>query len=575
MRYLQQQQQHKYTGDDSSDDDWDDLGRSLRTPTPRTSTEQLQVHALRRHLSTAFARVGMKDRRTNNAGIVNLKDMRPLPLLPPELWMLILQYSTYPSSSFSPETELPTSFLSPALTPATFAPRLGHYRATMAHKRNLALVSKEWNAYAQPVLYEFVWLARAKQAQALALTLLCGAYCLPAGTPSASASLLALTDPDAPAPAAAPAHVSAGLGRFIKRLHVETPPLERCNPADLRLIVDYAPTLETYSDVRSVRRRPAAQNALFAALAAGGGLRRLSWTSYDDPALVGLGVGFSAMGARLEYLELSLVSSFSRADAAQAHCVPTAVSGLVLPTLRTLKVTLDNAAFAALSTWELPELRHLSVLSADFSYAGEGFARFFAVHGARLVQLELGHSSAHLEEHYVTPGSGSSRGSRTLNLGEWCPDLEEFVCSADAAWDWQHPDWIAPHTLLSSHPRVSLIGIRGIDARLRDDYVDSGRSASGESFLFRLREQMESLLRREAFPRLKYVRDMSGGSDLLRRGEVSLDLRGRGGGGDERVVRFWEGVLGRCREEGVWLEDWLGVNVTSGSLRRARASCAV
>jgi hypothetical protein len=40
----------------------------------------------------------------------------------------------------------------------------------------------------------------------------------------------------------------------------------------------------------------------------------------------------------------------------------------------------------------------------------------------------------------------------------------------------------------------------------------------------------------------------------------------------ERVVKFWEGVLGRCRDEGVWLEDWRGWNVTSGSLRRTRGA---
>ncbi|KAJ7635248.1 hypothetical protein FB45DRAFT_1002596 [Roridomyces roridus] len=585
---------NKYSCTDGAEYQDDQYNLTRTTPIPtrtRTSTvTTAQVHGLRRRISTVFARVssnlGGRDRRSNNTSTrkdTPLPPLRPLPSLPPELWIQILEYSTYPSSSHvCLETELPTSFLSPALSPASFGPRLAHYRATMAHKRNLTLVSREWNAYAQPVLYEFVWVARSKQAQALALTLLCGAYCLAAGKASsfASASLAALTDPDAQPPfrPPAPAHVRAGVGRFIKRLHVETPPLERCNPADLRLIVDYAPALEVYSDVRSVRRRPAAQDALFAALAAGGGLRRLTWTNYDDPALVGLGVGLGgtgAMGARLEYLELSLVSSARVA----ALCTPsTTASGLALPALRTLKVTLDNAAFAALSTWALPALRHLSVLSADFSYAGEGFARFFAVHGARLRQLELGHSSAHLEEHYLTGRPGGGGGAQgALSLATWCPALEEFVCSADAAWNWQHPDWIAPHTLLSAHPRVSLIGIRGIDARLRDDYAAAAVGADDNAFFFRLREQVESLLRREAFPRLKYVRDMSAGSDALRRGVVGLCHEKDSDSdapGDARVVRFWEGVLGRCKEEGVWLEDWRGVNVTTGSLRRAHAGCA-
>ncbi|KAJ7098500.1 hypothetical protein B0H15DRAFT_579883 [Mycena belliarum] len=496
----------------------------------------------------------------------------PLPELPPELWILILEFSTYPnttspssSAASAPSLELASSFLSPALTPASLAPRLAHYRKAMRHKRALTLVCKKWHGYAQPVLYSFVWIARAAQARALALTLLCQACCLP--------------------PGAAPAHASAG--RFIRRLHIETPALERCAPADLRTILDYAPALEVYSDYRSVRRGGAgAPGEVFAALAQGGGLRALSWTNYDDPALVGLGIGLGLgvgvgvghMGGRLEYLELSFVSSALAPRGAECRIGDGAGAGagLVLPELRTLKVTLDNATFAVLSTWELPALRNLSVLSADFSYAGAGFARFFAVHGGGLRQLELGHSSAHIEEHYLTappappangPGAVGAHGAHGLSLAAWCPRLEEFVCSADAEWNWQHPDWIAPHLLLPAHPTVTLIGIRGIDARLWDDYARRG----GEDTFFGLREQVESLLRREAFPRLRYVRDMSEGSDMMRRGVVGL--RGAavtGARGDERVVRFWEGVLGRCREEGVWLEDWRGWNVTGGALRRAR-----
>ncbi|KAJ7025198.1 hypothetical protein C8F04DRAFT_1300619 [Mycena alexandri] len=469
----------------------------------------------------------------------------------------------------------------------------------MRHKRNLTLVSKKWHGYAQPVLYASVWIARSSQAKALALTLLCQACCLD--------------------PASAPA-TRTSAGRFIRRLHIETPALERCNATDLRTIIDYAPGLEVYSDYRSIRRGGDragggagwAPEEVFRALAQGGGLRRLSWTNYDDPALVGLGMGLGMgvtlagggvgaaghMGARLEYLELNFVSSAVGAyTSSSLECVPGAAApggGLVLPELRTLKVTLDNATFAVLSTWELPALRNLSVVSADFSYASQGFRRFFAVHGAGLRQLELGHSSAHIEEHYLTapppPASATNAnnsnnngrlGLEGLSLAAWCPHLEEFVCSADAEWNWQHPDWIAPHLLLPAHPTVKLIGIRGIDARLWDDYQrhvphhhqQQQNAADGDAAFFGLREQVESLLRREAFPRLRYVRDMSEGSDRMRRGLVGL-RQPEGGRGDarerERVVRFWEGVLGRCKDEGVWLEDWRGWNVTGGSLRRTR-----
>ncbi|THU76632.1 hypothetical protein K435DRAFT_974338 [Dendrothele bispora CBS 962.96] len=50
------------------------------------------------------------------------------------------------------------------------------YLRLMDQKRSFALVSKMWNAYAQPALYEWVWLSNKRQAKALALTLLCQGY---------------------------------------------------------------------------------------------------------------------------------------------------------------------------------------------------------------------------------------------------------------------------------------------------------------------------------------------------------------------------------------------------------------
>ncbi|KAJ6451908.1 hypothetical protein C8R45DRAFT_1041462 [Mycena sanguinolenta] len=314
---------------------------------------------------------------------------------------------------------------------------------------------------------------------------------------------------------------------------------------------------------------------------------------------VGMGVGMGHMGGQLEYLELNFVSSAVSPSHSKQHLESSAALALSLPALKTLKVALDNATFAVLSTWDLPALRNLSVLSADFSYAREGFRQFFAVHGKGLRQLELGHSSAHIEEHYLTAppppaaGAGANAGGAAsgLSLAEWCPHLEEFVCSADAAWDWTHPDWIAPHLLLPAHPTVTLIGIRGTDARLRDDYARLADGHGGEDeddAFFGLRAQFETLLRREAFPRLRYVRDLSEGSDRMRRGKAGLSLRASfvhhaPSAGERaidarergRVVSFWEDVLERCREEGVWLEDWRGWNVTRSGLRRARLGLGV
>ena len=36
-----------------------------------------------------------------------------------------------------------------------------------------------------------------------------------------------------------------------------------------------------------------------------------------------------------------------------------------------------------------------------------------------------------------------------------------------------------------------------------------------------------------------------------------------------RVLKFWKNVLKQCKEGVGWLEDWEGVSVTAGDLRRA------
>jgi len=55
----------------------------------------------------------------------------------------------------------------------------------------------------------------------------------------------------------------------------------------------------------------------------------------------------------------------------------------------------------------MPALQNLSVVSADFSYAGPGFASFFEVHGGKILELELGHSTGAIQEFWLTnPGGG-------------------------------------------------------------------------------------------------------------------------------------------------------------------------
>lgn len=141
-----------------------------------------------------------------------------LPFIPPEIWGIIIQHAcVFNHDPLDTSHEL--SFLE---SPST---QLATYRASMATKKNLSLVSHQWNALARTFLYEFVWISRAAQAKSLARTLLMEyVETLPSS------------------------------GKFIRRLHIETPALERCAPADLRTILDYSPHLYIYSDHHSVQR---------------------------------------------------------------------------------------------------------------------------------------------------------------------------------------------------------------------------------------------------------------------------------------------------------------------------------
>ncbi|ETW75576.1 hypothetical protein HETIRDRAFT_391201 [Heterobasidion irregulare TC 32-1] len=445
------------------------------------------------------------------------------------------------------------SFLeSPAL-------QLAAYYASMRFKANISLVSKRWNAFVKVYMYEFVWISRAVQAKALAHTL-----------------LLEFVE---------------GLGssgRFIRRLHIETPVLERCSPADLQTILEYSPQLTIYTDHQSIQRnrydivpdpRCSPERLLSLLAHPNSTLRRLAWTSYDDvPFHLRMSPLQDMPTRRLEYLELSSCSPNFHALFSESADLASAAMRVSLPALRSLKVSLDNGMFAVLASWDMPALRNLSVVSADFSYTGKGFFRFFAAHGAALQQLELGHSSSLIEEHYLTTHPRRHRqlhgtdvdadeGREPLSLARWCPNLRELICSADAEWHWESPDWIAPHILLPRHPRLTMIAIRDIDARITSalDMTEGGGihaaaagAAGDDTAFFPLLEQMSSLLLRDAFPALKYVRDLSVESHEMRAQYPH-----------PAVAKFWRRVLRRCQERDVWLEDYTGVNITPSALKRA------
>ncbi|KAF9473823.1 hypothetical protein BDN70DRAFT_885493 [Pholiota conissans] len=674
------------------------------------------------------------------------------PSLPAELWLLILKYASYPPFVDLPSPSgiaKPSSPSNPSYTraypyPTTYDPnaealtflhhptahthlpeRLAAYRAQMRAKAALRRVCRAWSVIAHEILYEFVWIASAREGRELAGKLCGDVGAVPLGATvsvgrkvdeakeketvdeerkgSFGRKWMGKAKRETVATADSRSIISRksssfalpppSVGRWIKRLHVETRSLERCSPHDLLLILQHCPNLEEYSDYKSIRRpmhplvlslsdvapfsigsdnedcelvarqrqqQQQHQQALLTPDALlynllSRPLRRLTWTNYDyDSTDFESGVRFyedvvapklSAMGGQLEYLELVLsgtamwgmgqrssmgwgvggnadvfgqesrgvggltmslaknpaqgiygaanmltqleaaytstsvtaayppsVASLSLSDGGEPI---TSIDGfafaLSLPSLRALKATLDDATFVVLSTWDMPSLEQLAIVAADYGYAAPGFRRFFEVHGSKLRQLELGHSSGAIEEAWITEPAGQSYlddDSSAITLEAWCPLLKEFICSADAEWNWQRPDWIAPHVLLPSHKGVKFIGVRDMEKRLMSDLDEALRRRRGDGGrtrrdnfevvegwedwedgdedeevedqevdeqneeeedgeesrerreddpYFALLQQFGSLLRPEAFPALRYVRDMSWESDIMRR----------------------------------------------------------
>ena len=112
--------------------------------------------------------------------------------------------------------------------------------------------------------------------------------------------------------------------------------------------------------------------------------------------------------------------------------------------------------------------------------------------------------------------------------------MPEFICNVDAEWNWETPDCIAPHVLLPSHPGLEFIGVERLERRLisdADKWVWRRRSGhvsneeeEHEDPYFMLLQQFGSMLTEEAFPSLRFVRDMSWYSDIIRRsGRLQVD----------------------------------------------------
>lgn len=429
--------------------------------------------------------------------------------IPPELWLLIFREATYITPD---ETEQELSFLK---REQSVACQLEAYRENIRLKFDLTRVCRKWHALMQEFMYEFVWISRGVQAKALARTLLLEDC---RGSPISS-------------------------GWYIRRLHIETSTLDPCAPIDIRCILDFASQLVVYTDRHSVKQNAFAPHdprctteTIFSLVAQSSkDLRRLSWKNSDEtPLHIQMSALFNRPSA-IEYLEIT-----SGSPDHAAYRAPASFPAIEFPALRSLKVEVDDFTFSIFAAWKMPKLQNLSVVSCEFNYRGVGFSSFFQTHGSSLSQLELGHSSSLVESHDLNlPFS-------ELQLSKWCPNLREFICSADAEWHWQTPDWIPPHVLLPTHPTVEFIGIRGINKRLAEN-----------EDTFMLLEQLHSL-QRDAFPNLRFIRDLSPESHALRIHRPSV-----------RIATFWTRLLKTCQEQGVWLEDLHGVNITDRALKRA------
>jgi len=285
-----------------------------------------------------------------------------------------------------------------------------------------------------------------------------------------------------------------------------------------------------------------------------------------------------------------------------------------------------------------------------------GFKKFMEVHGGGLISFEIvGGGESGEEEGWITERENgieySTSRVQNLHLPSTSPLLKHFICSSNASeWNWETPDWIAPHVLMPEHFGVERIGVWGLEGKVvRGDYDGVGttfglgrrrRTISTwttprwsrpstldddeehlleEQPFFMLQEQFGSLLRREAFPSLVCIRDMSWESDLIRKsvgigcssepqsstvdpltptpstkrkqkGLKTLASRFTRPGFSSsasssipsspifatptqiqfepqsqsyKIRKFWLGVLERCDRRGVYLEDWMGRRVVA------------
>ena len=745
--------------------------------------------------------------------IAHARDTTITTRLPPELWFLILRYATYPPFPWSctSSTDSPSSldacdrhYDSHQNTTLPFHIRLANYSSQLHWKSSLTRVCKDWNVWSQQFLWEDLWIASAKDGKVLA-GLISGkfhsraeqgqAQALRTGReqigsyPPLSADALITqrldtrTDVDAGkekhgfslkrlrnrsvskssvitthvhihphTPASFSPSRRKNIASYIKKLHIETPSLDRCCPSDLISILEKCERLEVFIDLRSVRsgfgfvdvgvgdrlhrnrtgvgkeklprdsergmvgpgsipqdhlfpqsRIPSSCDPILQTLLhpTTRTLKHLTFTNYKyDPDDFDGGVWFwedvvsralngaqdASRASDLESLEVVMSTRGVGMDYGYGYVRRNRAStllnrrfepglltsldldvnhnpplSLTLPSLHSLRIPLTSPTLLVIATWSLPSLQSLSLVSIDFTgWRRMGFKKFMEVHGGGLISFEIvGGGESGEEEGWITervngighPTSSVQR-QQNLHLPSTSPLLKHFICSTNASeWNWETPDWIAPHVLMPEHFGVERIGVWGLEDKLvggdydgmgntlrigrrRRTWTSSSRSRPSshdddedrllvERPFFMLQEQFGSLLRREAFPSLVCIRDMSWESDLIRRSvgigcfsepesstvdpatptssakrkqkgfkslketvasrftrpifssaasssipsppvsEPQPQMQFEPHSQSYKIRKFWLGVLERCNRRGVYIEDWMGRRVVA------------
>jgi hypothetical protein len=697
--------------------------------------------------------------------------------LPPELWFSILRYATFPWLSYpftSPDAS-DRSHQNTATLP--FHTRLAHYASQLKWKASLTLVSQEWNLWAQQFLWEDLWIASAKDGKVLA-ALVCGKRRTEQGeeqarriaqgpdakvgkekvafalnrlrnrSDSKSSATLPFPHVHPQTTGSFPLSRRQNIASYIKRLHIETPSMDKCSPSDLISILARCERLEVFVDLRSVRSGSGFVDV--GGIRVGGGLesgrisvgkedtpiepepvsvperhlfpqsripstsdpilrvllhrtkptlKHLTFTNYkhnpddfqggvqfwedvigralngvEDTGLAltleSLEVVMSTRGVGMDYgdeytrripgstildrrLEAGLLTSLDF-DINPSASNPYLPLSLTLPSLHSLRIPLTSPSLLVIATWSLPSLRSLSVVSIDFTgWRRMGFRKFMEVHGGGLIKFEIvGGDESGEEEGWITEREGHVHQQQHLHLPSASPHLKHFICSTNASeWNWETPDWIAPHVLIPEHFGVEKIGVWGLEGKLvrggggdyplgmerrrtrpisawscrsrhndflltqDEDEEENQQHLLEEQPFFMLQEQFGSLLRREAFPSLVCIRDMSWESDLIRRsvgigcssepkssttvGTATIPSTEKKKKGfralanrftrpsassstssctpsstpsttpfesqsqSHKIRKFWLEVLQRCDRRGVYLEDWMGRRVVA------------